>query len=86
MTRFPDLWQREQPLGRPFVLGHRGASRAAPQNTLAAFRKAADVGADILATCCPYCILMLDDSLLTKNKDEVMQVMDISELVHEAMG
>ena len=46
MTRFPDLWQRVQPLGRPFVLGHRGASHAAPQNTLAAFRKAADVGAD----------------------------------------
>lgn len=46
MTRFPALWQREQPMGRPFVLGHRGASHAAPQNTLAAFRKAADVGAD----------------------------------------
>ena len=46
ITRYPDLWQRGQPLGRPFVLGHRGASHAAPQNTLAAFRKAADVGAD----------------------------------------
>ncbi len=46
MTRFPDLWQRQQPLGRPFVLGHRGASHAAPQNTLAAFRKAVDAGAD----------------------------------------
>jgi len=46
MIRYPDLWQRVQPLGRPFVLGHRGASHAAPQNTLAAFRKAADVGAD----------------------------------------
>jgi hypothetical protein len=29
---------------------------------------------------------MLDDSLLTQGKDEAMQVMDISELVHEAMG
>lgn len=46
ITRYPDLWQRGRPLGRPFVLGHRGASHAAPQNTLAAFRKAADVGAD----------------------------------------
>lgn len=46
ITRYPDLWQRRRPLGRPFVLGHRGASHAAPQNTLAAFRKAADVGAD----------------------------------------
>ena len=46
LTRYPDLWQRGRPLGRPFVLGHRGASHAAPQNTLAAFRKAAEVGAD----------------------------------------
>ena len=46
ITRYPDLWQRGRPLGRPFVLGHRGASHAAPQNTLAAFREAADVGAD----------------------------------------
>jgi len=46
MARFPDLWQRGQPLGRPYVLGHRGASHAAPENTLAAFRQAADVGAD----------------------------------------
>jgi hypothetical protein len=30
--------------------------------------------------------MMLDDSLLTKNKEEAMQIMDISELVHEAMG
>lgn len=32
--------------GRPLVWAHRGASRAAPENTLAAFRLAAEVGAD----------------------------------------
>lgn len=42
MVTFPDSWWKD----RPLVLGHRGASHAAPQNTLAAFRKAADVGAD----------------------------------------
>ncbi len=42
MTQFPESWFRE----RPLILGHRGASHAAPQNTLAAFCKAADVGAD----------------------------------------
>jgi glycerophosphoryl diester phosphodiesterase len=32
--------------GRPMVLGHRGASAAAPENTLAAFRLAMSSGAD----------------------------------------
>lgn len=42
MAHFPDAWWHE----RPLILGHRGASAVAPQNTLAAFRKAAEVGAD----------------------------------------
>lgn len=33
-------------LGRPVVLAHRGASRHAPENTVAAFRLAAEHGAD----------------------------------------
>ncbi|HNS52346.1 MAG TPA: glycerophosphodiester phosphodiesterase family protein [Anaerolineae bacterium] len=33
-------------LGRTLNFGHRGASRAAPANTLAAFSRAADLGAD----------------------------------------
>jgi glycerophosphoryl diester phosphodiesterase len=34
------------PRDRPLVIGHRGASAVAPQNTLAAFRKAMELGAD----------------------------------------
>lgn len=39
---FPETWWRN----RPLILGHRGASHAAPENTLAAFREAARMGAD----------------------------------------
>lgn len=42
MAQFPEFWWRE----RPLIFGHRGASRVAPQNTLAAFRRAAELGAD----------------------------------------
>jgi len=38
-------WQRA-PNARPFVLGHRGARHAAPENTLAAFELARQEGAD----------------------------------------
>ncbi len=37
-------WRRT--LGRPLVVAHRGASRAAPENSLAALRLARDLGAD----------------------------------------
>ncbi len=43
MAQFPESWWREE---RPLIFGHRGASRVAPQNTLAAFRRAAELGAD----------------------------------------
>jgi len=34
------------PRDRPLIIAHRGASAAAPQNTLAAFRRAMELGAD----------------------------------------
>jgi glycerophosphoryl diester phosphodiesterase len=37
-----------KPRGRPLVIAHRGACRLAPENTLAAFMAAADLGADAI--------------------------------------
>lgn len=34
--------------GRPLTIAHRGASAHAPENTLIAFRKAAELGADMV--------------------------------------
>lgn len=39
---FSSVWQEH----RPLVIAHRGASAHAPENTLAAFRLARDIGAD----------------------------------------
>ncbi len=41
-----DLFAREEMSRSPLIIGHRGASAHAPENTLAAFRLALDVGAD----------------------------------------
>jgi Fe-S oxidoreductase len=41
------------------------------------------MGAEILATACPYCILNFKDSVLTMNKSDTLKIKDISEIVQE---
>ena len=38
-------------------------------------------GADIIATACPYCMVMMTDGIKYKNKEEGMKAYDIAELV-----
>jgi len=47
--------------------------------------QALEVGADILAAACPYCMVMFEDSILTSDKGDVIEVRDIAELVQEAI-
>ena len=47
--------------------------------------RAISQGADLLVTACPYCILNFKDSVLTLEKSDMIKIMDISEIVHEAM-
>jgi len=47
--------------------------------------QALEVGAEVLAVSCPYCLLNFHDSLLTMDKEGVLQVRDISELVNEVI-
>ena len=48
-------------------------------------RQAIDVGADTLATACPYCMANFEDSVLSMDKSSVLQVKEIVELVADAI-
>ena len=48
-------------------------------------QQAADVGASVLAAVCPYCIANFKDSIVTMNKEEVIECKDIAELDLEAL-
>ena len=47
--------------------------------------QAVQLGADVLAVACPYCMLMFNDSLVVTGMDQRIQVKDISELVLQAI-
>ena len=44
-------------------------------------QQAMDVGAEVLATSCPYCIINFEDSRLTMEVSETLQIMDITEII-----
>ena len=41
-------------------------------------------GAKIVASACPYCLIMFDDAAKTKNREDIRRY-DIAELVERAM-
>ena len=47
--------------------------------------EALEVKADILVTCCPYCITNLVDSVVDIDKGDVLEIKDISELIQEVI-
>ncbi len=47
--------------------------------------EAIETGAEILATACPFCLLTLEDAVKTRGKEDQLQVMDIMELVVQAL-
>jgi Fe-S oxidoreductase len=47
--------------------------------------QALGVGAEVLATACPYCITMFEDSRLTLDVAEKIEVKDITEIIQEVM-
>jgi Fe-S oxidoreductase len=47
--------------------------------------QAKDVGAEVLATSCPYCITMFEDSRLNLGLEDSLEIRDITEIVQEAI-
>ena len=48
-------------------------------------KDAAELGAEIIATACPFCILTLEDAVKTSGHEEKIRVMDVTELLAEAI-
>jgi Fe-S oxidoreductase len=44
-----------------------------------------DVGAEVLVTACPYCITMFEDSRLTLELENVLEIKDITEIIREVI-
>lgn len=49
-------------------------------------REAHETGAEIVITACPLCLIMLEDGLKTVGLDKEMRVMDLNELILQALG
>ena len=47
--------------------------------------QALEVGAEVLVTACPYCITMFEDSRLTLEVTERLEVKDITEIIQEVL-
>ena len=48
-------------------------------------QQAIEAGAEVLATACPYCITQFEDSRLTMEDSEAIQIMDITEILQEVI-
>ena len=49
-------------------------------------RDAIELGAEMLITACPLCVLTLEDAVKTSGHEENIRVMDVMELVAIALG
>ena len=49
-------------------------------------QQAKDTGAQVLATSCPYCITMFEDSRLNLEYEDSLEIKDITEIIAEVIG
>jgi Fe-S oxidoreductase len=47
--------------------------------------EALGTGADVVSTACPYCLIMLDDAVKERQRDEEVSVLDISQILERSL-
>jgi Fe-S oxidoreductase len=68
--------------GRMWVEASSGGERLAEIRV----KDALDLGAEVIATACPFCMLTLEDAVKTTGAEGSIEVLDIVELVAQAIG
>jgi Fe-S oxidoreductase len=48
--------------------------------------EALTTGADVVGTACPYCLIMLDDAVRARQKEDEVRVLDLSQIVEESLS
>ncbi|MHB8681464.1 MAG: heterodisulfide reductase-related iron-sulfur binding cluster [Acidimicrobiales bacterium] len=48
--------------------------------------EALSTGADVVSTACPYCLIMLDDAVRARQKEDDVKVLDLSQVVEQSLG
>jgi Fe-S oxidoreductase len=48
-------------------------------------KDAVELGAEILAVACPYCLLTFEDAVKTTGNEGKIQIMDVAELLSTAL-
>jgi len=74
---------------KSFCCGAGGArmwmEEDAPRVNVNRTEEALATGAKTIATACPFCMVMITDGIKAKDKEEEVRVMDLAELVYEAL-
>jgi hypothetical protein len=47
--------------------------------------EALETGADVISTACPYCMIMLDDAVKTRERADDVQVLDIAQILERSL-
>ena len=48
--------------------------------------EALTTGADVVSTACPFCLIMLDDAVKARQRDEDVRVMDLAQIVEQSLA